>query len=101
VEYKGGNSKHSKHPSCFFKGKVIFLDLKPNFMQVILNIENPKDWISKRNSQCNFDTVLQAISMRSQPEQITEPEKIDISFDSFEKSVFLLRFKENDIHFPR
>jgi hypothetical protein len=55
------------------------------------DIENPKDWISKRNSQCNFDTVLQAISMRSQPEQITEPEKIDISFDSFEKFGFLFQ----------
>lgn len=30
-------------------------------------------WLHKRNSQCNFDTILQAISLRSQPENIESP----------------------------
>lgn len=36
------------------------------------------DWQKKRNSQCNFDTILQVISLRSQPEEIsnTTPNKI-------------------------
>jgi hypothetical protein len=34
-----------------------------------------QDWLLKRNTQCNFDTILQAISLRSQPEIITFPVK--------------------------
>lgn len=37
-------------------------------------------WILKRNQQCNFDTIIQAISLRSQPENITVPTKHSISF---------------------
>ena len=32
-------------------------------------------WSYNRNLQCNFDTILQIISMRSQPEIITAPHK--------------------------
>jgi len=32
-------------------------------------------WILSRNQQCNFDTIVQAISLRSQPENITTPVK--------------------------
>lgn len=39
-----------------------------------------KSWIYKRNTQCNFDTILQAISLRSQPDIINFPKKIDINF---------------------
>jgi hypothetical protein len=35
--------------------------------------ENIEQWAYKRNTQCNFDTVLQAISLRSQPEFVTSP----------------------------
>ena len=38
-------------------------------------------WIHKRNTQCNFDTILQAISLRSQPEITRYPEKTSIKFD--------------------
>lgn len=34
---------------------------------------NPKIWLKQRNTQCNFDTILQAISLRSQPEIISLP----------------------------
>lgn len=30
-------------------------------------------WIKRRNTQCNFDTVLQVISLRSQPEVVKAP----------------------------
>jgi len=30
-------------------------------------------WVLKRNQQCNFDTIIQAISLRSQPESISVP----------------------------
>lgn len=35
-----------------------------------------EEWSIKRNQQSNFDTVLQVISLRSQPEVITTPVKI-------------------------
>jgi len=31
------------------------------------------DWLYKRNTQCNFDTILQVISLRSQPDVIAYP----------------------------
>jgi hypothetical protein len=40
------------------------------------NTEEIKDWTVKRNTQWNFDTILQLISLRSQPDILTYPEKI-------------------------
>ena len=40
------------------------------------------EWLHKRNTQCNFDTILQAISLRSQPEVVNPPIKSMIRFDS-------------------
>lgn len=42
-----------------------------------------QDWIRRRNTQCNFDTVLQVISLRSQPEIITVPHEIEYDFSKF------------------
>jgi hypothetical protein len=39
-------------------------------------------WEKTRNTQSNFDTILQVISLRSQPENITEPEQGIIVFDN-------------------
>lgn len=33
----------------------------------------PRDWNQKRNQQCNFDTVVQSISIRSLPEILSNP----------------------------
>lgn len=41
---------------------------------------NSPQWIQRRDTQCNFDTVIQAISLRSQPEDITIPVRADIKF---------------------
>jgi len=55
--------------------------------------DDPEAWLHKRNTQCNFDTIVQAISLRSQPENITTPIVNKIKFDEFENFGFLL---END-----
>lgn len=53
-------------------------------------------WIYKRNTQANFDTILQAISLRSQPENISNPYKILIDLENFQKFGFLL-YSEQEI----
>jgi hypothetical protein len=55
-------------------------------------------WLHKRNTQCNFDTVLQAVSLRSQPEIIRMPEKIQIRFDEFTDFGFLYQQQENELY---
>jgi len=45
---------------------------------------NDKMWLHKRSTQCNFDTILQVISLRSQPEVVAKPSRVEISnFDYF------------------
>jgi hypothetical protein len=39
-----------------------------------------EEWLFKRNTQCNFDTILQAISLRSLPEVTVYPTKKNIKF---------------------
>lgn len=44
----------------------------------VLNRSKPdasdmKAWVERRNTQCNYDTILQAISLRSQPEVVKIP----------------------------
>lgn len=51
-------------------------------------------WFYKRNTQANFDTVLQAISLRSQPENISSPTKISIRFEEFSNFGFLYQEDE-------
>lgn len=43
---------------------------------------DPIVWEKQRKTQCNFDTLLQAISLRSQPENITIPVKSKLSNDN-------------------
>ena len=56
--------------------------------------EDENVWLYKRNTQCNFDTVLQAISLRSQPEILNRPTEIKIKFDEFDNFGFL--FQQTD-----
>ncbi len=55
-------------------------------------------WMHKRNTQSNFDTVLQGISLRSQPEVTLYPVRTDIRFDEFENFGFLYHQKENETY---
>jgi hypothetical protein len=51
-------------------------------------------WEKDRNTQCNFDTVVQVISLRSQPENITKPEQGIIIFDETSDFGFLFEQEE-------
>lgn len=58
--------------------------------------QDMEEWIYKRNTQCNFDTVLQAISLRSQPEIHRLPKLRKIRFDTFDKFGFLFEQKGSE-----
>lgn len=60
--------------------------------------EDVDNWLYKRNTQCNFDTVLQAISLRSQPEIVRKPEKTQIRFDEFTEFGFLFQQQDDEIY---
>jgi hypothetical protein len=55
-------------------------------------------WLYKRNTQCNFDTVQQAISLRSQPEVVRPPEKTLIRFDEFTDFGFLFDQEDDELY---
>lgn len=57
-----------------------------------------KQWLYKRNTQTNFDTVLQAISLRSQPELITSPVQVNFRFDEFDNFGFLYEQIEDETY---
>lgn len=42
-----------------------------------------EEWISKRNTQCNLDTILQTISLRSLPELCNDPVLLVDTHDKF------------------
>lgn len=54
------------------------------------------EWVQKRNTQCNFDTVLQVIALRSQPEIVNFPSKEVIKFNEFEHFGFLFEQIEHE-----
>ena len=54
-------------------------------------------WLNKRNTQCNFDTVLQVISMRSQPEVTRVPSKVKITDSDIDKFGFLHKYNEDSV----
>ena len=56
------------------------------------------NWLHKRNTQCNFDTIVQAVSLRSQPEISRMPEQIQIRFDEFNDFGFLFEQRENEVY---
>ena len=57
--------------------------------------EQYKDWETKRNAQTNFDTVMQVVSIRCQPEEATVPEVKKINFSEFENFGFLFEQEED------
>jgi len=57
--------------------------------------EQYKDWEIKRNAQTNFDTVMQIISIRCQPENSSNPEQKKINFAMLEKFGFLFDNEED------
>lgn len=62
-----------------------------------VNLDESKlpEWQNNRNRQVNFDTIQQVISLRSQPENVTEVSKHVINFSEFKNFGFLFD-KEED-----
>lgn len=65
----------------------------------VLNRHKPPEnetaeWFHRRNTQCNFDTILQAINLRSQPEITRIPKKTSIKLDTFTNFGYLLEEDE-------
>ena len=54
-------------------------------------------WLYKRNIQCNFDTIVQAVSLRSQPENISIPKSIKIKLNEFDNFGFLFE-EDNELN---
>jgi hypothetical protein len=48
------------------------------------DITDTNDWYRKRNTQCNFDTILQVISLRAQPDVISDPQRIELDLNDSE-----------------
>lgn len=63
-----------------------------------INGEDSLSWRYKRNTQSNLDTILQVVSLRSQPENITTPIRKDIRFDKFDKFGFLFEQQEDELY---
>lgn len=60
--------------------------------------EDQSVWLHKRNTQHNFDTVLQAISLRSQPEISSSPKKLEIQFGEDYDFGFLYQQNEDETY---
>ena len=56
------------------------------------------EWRYKRNTQSNFDTIQQVISLRSQPEVLRKPKKELIRFDEFTEFGFLFEQQDNETY---
>lgn len=61
--------------------------------------EEVDDWIERRNTQCNFDTILQVISLRSQPEVCKTPTRVEMTLTDFDNFGFLYKSNEDQISY--
>lgn len=60
-----------------------------------MTAEELKDWEYRRNTQLNYDTIQQIVSLRSQPEDSSPTTKTTINFKEFDKFGFLFEQEEN------
>lgn len=47
--------------------------------------ESAAAWQNKRNMQCNFDTIVQVISLRAQPENLSDPVQSTVKLKEFKQ----------------
>lgn len=59
------------------------------------SVSDRKDWELQRNRQVNYDTILQVISLRSQPENISSLKKDSVNFREFDNFGFLFEQEED------
>ena len=64
---------------CFTLFDITKTNILNRRVPVNMPEEKRHDWELDRNRQSNFDTIIQAISLRTQPEDITEPVSIPIT----------------------
>jgi hypothetical protein len=57
--------------------------------------EKITEWEINRNRQTNLDTVIQVLSLRTQPEELTTPTKSIVSFKNDERFGFLFEEEED------
>ena len=67
----------------------------------VLNRSKPTDdavddWLKRRNTQCNFDTVLQVISLRSQPEVVRLPISLEMTENDY--TIFGFLYNKEDVN---
>lgn len=55
-------------------------------------------WVKQRNTQCNFDTILQVISLRSQPDLVKSPIKKQVDDELLNKFGFVYQQPDVDIY---
>ena len=59
-----------------------------------LGLTNETEWYTKRSTQANLDTIIQVISLRAQPENITDPVESTVNLENLERFGFLLNSDE-------
>jgi hypothetical protein len=59
------------------------------------DVTDINQWLRKRNTQCNFDTILQVVSLRSQPDVSCDPKQLRLS--EVKNSRFGALYKEKNI----
>lgn len=59
------------------------------------DVTDTNEWYRKRSTQCNFDTILQVISLRAQPDIIDNPVRILLDLTTSE--FFGNMLKENNV----
>lgn len=75
--------------SCY-----VLFDVTPSRVASKYRADMDAEMVYQRNTQCNFDTILQVISLRSQPEVTKYPEKIEVAFDD-DRFGFLFEAEED------
>lgn len=57
------------------------------------DVTDNNDWFRKRNTQCNFDTILQVISLRAQPDVTKDPQMNMMDLDKSQHFGYMLKDK--------
>lgn len=61
------------------------------------DVTDINDWYRKRNTQCNFDTILQVISLRAQPDVVSEPKKKSLTSKDVHGFGYTYKFDKNTV----
>ncbi len=82
---------------CFTLFDITKTDVLNRKQPVNLTEEQIQSWEYRRNTQCNYDTISQVISLRSQPENSTNTTKTIINFKESMRFGFLFDEEEDQL----